>query len=199
MVWDITFVCAAAVLCALSVMAILGVTEIRMSGSDAIQRDGLARGLGAPRWHLPDSTGRFVQSPSSDPEKPFQLVMFTDHSLKSFPSVVEGLKALSDDEALEVIVLLDRENSFAEPVIRMLGLNGVSIVVGTRSLYGSYNVRVKPWAIFVDSDGIVRGSSLVNHEWQLARLWRLAQLPLSPEEIPQHRRNPRRRLGVVAQ
>ena len=196
MIWAIAFVLVAIAFCLLSVIALFGVTELRMSGSDAIERDGLARGMVAPAWRLPDASGQQLRSP---PSKPFQLVMFTDHSLKSFPSVIEGLKALTDEESLEVVVLLDRQNDFAEPVLRLLGLGAVPVVAGSGALYGSYNVRVKPWAIFVDSDGRVRGSSLVNHEWQLARLWALAQIPLSSEETTRQVRASRLRAWAVPQ
>jgi hypothetical protein len=39
-----------------------------------------------------------------------------------------------------------------------------------------------PYAIFVGSDGVVRGSSLVNFDWQLAKLRRIAELEIEPGE-----------------
>jgi hypothetical protein len=180
MISAVIFVFVAITFCLLSLIAIIGVTELRMSGSEAIERDGLVRGTRAPAWRLPDSSGKPFSSPPN--HTPFQVVIFTDHSLRSFPSVIDGLRALCDEESLEVMILLDRRNDLAEPMLRILGLDMLPVVAGSRSLYGSYNVRVKPWAIFVDSDGLVRGSSLINHAWQLAKLWALAQIPLSRNE-----------------
>jgi hypothetical protein len=159
-----------------------------MSGVEAIERDGLATGVVAPVWTLSDSSGKVFRSP---PTKPFQLVMFTDHSLKSFPSVIAGLRNLLGEPMLEIVVLADRKNDVAEPVIRMLGLGELPVLPGSRSLYGRYNVRVRPFAIFVDSQGRARASSLVNHDWQLAKLWELARIPLGPEDLERQGRSAR--------
>ncbi|MGH3305585.1 MAG: hypothetical protein ACRDOK_28750, partial [Streptosporangiaceae bacterium] len=59
-----------------------------MSGSEAIERDGMYRGMPAPTWSLSDSSGSIVRSP---PSRPLQMLVFTDHSLKSFPSLAAGL------------------------------------------------------------------------------------------------------------
>jgi hypothetical protein len=58
----------------------------------------------------------------------------------------------------------------------LLGLGGVPVLVGSPSLYGRYNVRVMPFMIVVDAAGVVRGSSLVNHDWQVDRLCQIARL-----------------------
>ena len=182
----IVFIVVAVLFCVAAAMAIFGVTQVAMSGSAAIEHDGLHRGLKAPTWSLPDSSGRIVKSP---PSKPFQLVVFADHSLKSFPSVVDGLRSLAREAAdLEIIVLLRQENKVAVAVLGLLGLGDLPVVVGKPSLYGRYNVRVSPFVIFVDSAGRVRASSLVNHEWQLVKLWRLANIPLLPDASSAARR-----------
>lgn len=98
------FLGLALVLCVLAALGILGVVHFRMSGSAGVERDGLDRGDRAPRWSLHDSVGELVVSP---PLKPFQLIAFTDHSLKSFPSLAEGLRDLQRSaEQLEIVVLL---------------------------------------------------------------------------------------------
>jgi hypothetical protein len=185
----IVFIIVAVLLCVAAVMAIFGVTHVAMSGSEAIEHDGLHRGLPAPAWALRDSSGRIVRSP---PSKPFQLIVFTDHSLKSFPSVIDGLKALADESAdLEIIVLLRAESPAAVGVLGLLGLGDFPVVAGKPSLYGRYNVRVTPFVMFIDSAGRVRASSLVNYEWQIAKLWRLANVPLMPDHAPDGHRFPR--------
>jgi hypothetical protein len=182
---EIAFVVITGVLCVAAVFALFGVLHLYMSGGDAIQRDGLRRGSGAPAWSLPDLTGASRSSPP--PERPLQLIVFTDHSLKSFPSVVDGLRKLLNERDLEILVLLQRQRPLAQSMLELLGLGALPIVVGSPRLYGRYNVRVTPFVMFVDREGRVRASSLVNHDWQLAKLARLARVPL-PGALPSRRK-----------
>ncbi|MGH3393079.1 MAG: hypothetical protein ACRDPO_00160 [Streptosporangiaceae bacterium] len=195
----VAFVVLAAALCAAAVLAVLGAANVYLSGPEAIERDGLARGQRAPRWSLADSAGAVHHSP---PARPLQLVVFADHSLKSFPSVLDGLRDLiaRGDPDLEVVVLLRQRNDLAEPLLRMLlarpaapagpdlpqnpSLDGVPVLTGTPALYAAYNVRVGPFAIFVDAAGQVRASSLVNYDWQLGKLRQVAGLPIGPAPAP---------------
>jgi hypothetical protein len=180
----VAFVTLAVALCAAAVLAVLGAAHVYLSGPEAIERDGLARGRQAPRWSLADSSATVRHSP---PARPLQLIIFADHSLKSFPSVVDGLRDLTagDDPGLEVVVLLRQRSDLAEPLLRMLlpqapGLDAIPVLTGSPALYAAYNVRVGPFAIFVDASGQVRASSLVNYDWQLAKLRQLADLPIGP-------------------
>jgi hypothetical protein len=181
------FVAAAVLLCGLACLAILKITDLALSGSDGVQRHGLHRGVRAPQWSLADSSGLTLNSP---PTTPLQLIVFADHSLKSFPSAVDGLQDLirsTPRSALEIVVLLRGENRMAEPVLRLLGIEDVSVVTGSASLYARYNIRVMPWLMFVDSSGMVRASSLVTDAWQIERLWRLARVPLTSDAVPSGR------------
>lgn len=183
------FVAVAVVLCAAAVLAILGITHVYLSGSEAIEHDGIARGSLAPAWLLADSIGDVHRSP---PSMPLQLVLFTDHSLKSFPSVVDGLhEVMAQATRLQIVVLLRHRNERAEPVLRQLGLN-IPVLTGSPALYGMYNVRVTPFAVLVDSAGRARASSLVNHAWQVRNLVLLAEVPLDPGELPDAARSWRR-------
>jgi hypothetical protein len=170
---------------------------VYLSGPEAIEHDGLARGRPAPRWSLPDSSGAVHTSP---PVRPLQLVIFADHSLKSFPSVVDGLRELiGSDPDVETVLLLRARNDLAGPVLEMIGLAGVPVLTGSPALYARYNVRVGPFAMFVDSAGRVRASSLVNHDWQVAKLRQLAGLRISADEqAAAGRRWPRRGLARTA-
>lgn len=180
----ILFVVIAALLCAAACLALLGVGHLQLSGSDARERDGLARGQRAPAWSLPGADGQAVSSPPSSPSRPLQLIVFADHSLKSFPSVVAGLRDLyarhADDT--EIVILTRGSAEHARPLLRELGLGGIAVLNGSPALYGQYNVRVMPFAIFVDAAGRVKASSLVNHDWQLAKLRQVAAIPLEPAE-----------------
>lgn len=188
----IAFVVVAAILCAAAMLVILGTAQVYLSGPQALEHDGLARGQRAPSWTLPDSLGARHASP---PAGPLQLVIFADHSLRSFPSVLDGLRELiAGDPGLETVVLLRQQNDLAAPLLAMLGLGGVPVLTGTPALYADYNVRVGPFAIFVDSGGLVRASSLLNYDWQVAKLRQLAGIPVDPAEVPAPRW-PRRRLA----
>lgn len=170
------FIFVAFVLCVLTVLALLRIAFAEMSGSKGIGRDGLAPGAPAPSWSLVDASGRSVSSP---PSNGLQLIVFADHSLKDFPSVVEGLKEIAAEaHELGIVILLREHNDMAAPLLRLLGLEAIPVVTGSPSLYGQYNVRVMPWMIFVDADGRARSSSLVNLAWQISKLWSLARLSL---------------------
>jgi hypothetical protein len=178
----IVYIGIAGILCAAAVFGWLGIGQIALSGSDAIERDGLARGQRAPSWALADSGGAEHRSP---PGPKLQLVVFADHCLKSFPSVVAGLRTLRNREAeadLDIVILTRGPVPGATAVLAELGLADLPVVAGSARLYASYNVRVMPYAIFVGSDGLVRGSSLVNFDWQLAKLRRIADLEIEPDE-----------------
>jgi hypothetical protein len=195
-VWAVSFAVVAAVLCVAAVLAVLAVAHVGLSGAEAIERDGLARGALAPRWSLPDSAGQLRASP---PAGPLQLVLFADHSLKSFPSVVAGLReVMAQPDVPEIVVLLRQRNERAEPVLRQLGLAGLPVVAGSPALHGRYNVRVAPFCVLVDSGGRVRASSLVNHDWQVTRLVQLARLPLDPAELRGRSRRRGRPAGTAA-
>jgi hypothetical protein len=181
-------VVVAALLCAAAALVILGTAHVYLTGAEAIEHDGLAPGRRAPRWSLADSGGATYQSP---PAARLQLVIFADHSLKSFPSVLAGLRELrAADPGLEMVVLLRQRNDLAEPLLALLGLDGVPVLTGSPALYADYNVRVGPFAIFVDSAGQVRASSLVNHDWQIAKLRQLADVPVEPRRRRGARRAP---------
>jgi hypothetical protein len=170
------FIAVAAALCVAAALAVLGTAQVRLSGPAAIENDGLAPGRPAPRWSRPDAAGVERQSP---PAAPLQLIVFADHALKSFPSVVDGLRGLiAREPGLEVLVLLRGPNDLAAPLLAMMGLD-VPVVTGSPALYARYNVRVGPFAILVDAAGQVRASSLVNYDWQITKLHQLASIPVT--------------------
>jgi hypothetical protein len=194
MTWTVLFIIAATVACGAAVLAIFGIVHVGMSGPAAIARDGLARGERAPAWSLAGSDGVTRRSP---PRLPLQLILFADHSLRSFPSVVAGLRELrAQDADLEIVVLLRQRSEIAEPVLRLMGLGGIPVLAGSSALYADYNVRVTPFAIFVDPAGRVRGSSLVNEGWQIAKLRQVAGVSVPPAGQQAAGRRRRRLAGV---
>ncbi|HEX5293646.1 MAG TPA: hypothetical protein VFX25_32640 [Streptosporangiaceae bacterium] len=190
----VAFAAVAALLCVAAALAVLGTAQVQLSGPAAIEHDGLAPGRAAPRWSLPDAAGVQRQSP---PAAPLQLVIFADHSLKSFPSVLSGLRdLLASEPGLEAVILLRGRNELAAPLLSLLGLD-VPVVTGSPGLYARYNVRVGPFAIVVDSAGQVRASSLVNHDWQIAKLHQLASIAVEFPRRSTDRRLRRAAIGAV--
>lgn len=185
-------------MCVAAVIAVFATVEVYyLAGSRAIAEDGLRRGTHAPRWSLADRSGRVTHSPPRT--NSLQLIVFSDHSLKSFPSVADGLRAVAAaGSAPEIVVLTRHASDIAGPVLEVLGLGPVPVVTGSPALYGKYNVRVMPFVIAVDSAGQVRASSLVNHAWQIEKLWRLARIPPDPGELPAKRYSRRRPARVGA-
>lgn len=175
----VAFVCVATILCAAAVLAILGAGQLGLTGTDALARDGLARGQRAPAWTLPGQDGRLRHSP---PASGLQFIVFADHSLRSFPSVVAGLRALLADDDIEILVLTRGTAGHAARAIAVLGLGDAAVVDGSAGLYAKYNVRVMPFAVVVDQAARVRASSLVNHDWQVAKLAQVATIPIGPDE-----------------
>jgi len=182
MIAAILFTVVAAACCLAAVLVLLGLGQLTLAGPEALERDGLARGQQAPPWALADQAGLTHRSP---PAAPLQLVLFADHSLRSFPSVVAGLRALADGPAggLEVVIVTRGQAEPSRPALRQLGLTDIPVLSGSPALYAKYNVRVMPFAIFVDSAGRARASSLVNHDWQLAKLRQIAAIPLEAAEL----------------
>src|ERR1700683_2078001 len=154
----IVFIGITIILCAAGLLAWFGIGQLALSGSGALERDGIARGRRAPAWVLADRDGNEHRSPP--PAGSLQLILFSDHSLKSFPSVADGLRELSGGPGLEIVVMTRGASERAASTLEQLGLGSLVVLTGSPKLYGQYNVRVMPFAIFVGSDGLVRASSL---------------------------------------
>ena len=130
MIWASLYVAGAAVLCVLVIVAMLTITYVyHLSGARAILNDGLARGSAAPAWGLADSSGKAMRSPPVG--KPFQLIVFGEHSLRSFPSVAEGLRdLLRNAPDLEIVVLTRGQAHLTGPMLSLLGLGQIPVVAG---------------------------------------------------------------------
>ncbi len=161
-------------------LAWFGIGQLALSGAAAIERDGLARGRRAPAWTLADAAGQAHSSPPAAAS--LQLILFADHSLRAFPSVVDGLQELSQPGDLEIVILTRGASEGAAELAWQLGLDGITVLAGSPKLYGDYNVRVMPFASFVDQAGLVRASSLVNHDWQLVKLRQVAGMPPAADQ-----------------
>jgi hypothetical protein len=184
----VLFIAIAIAIAIAASFALLGVSQVKMMSPEAIERDGMATGLSAPHWELFDTQGRRVESPPRN--APLQLILFSDHSLKSFPSLIQGLNALirSEADVVEPVLLLRKPSELAERLLPLLGLD-IPVVTGSPVLYAKYNVRVTPFIIVVNSVGLVCASSLVNHDWQIDKLLTLANLA-NPRDVDLARLDP---------
>lgn len=159
-------------------LAAFAIVRVRLMSPDAIRRDGLNVGMKAPAWSFPSVRQKLtVHSPPLPHEAP-QVLLFVDHSLKSFPSLIKGLLELraETDETVDAIFLVKGPTEIAKRTFDVLGLSDIPIVAASDSLYSAYNVRVMPFAIVVNSTGTIRGSSLVNHDWQIRILANIARI-----------------------
>jgi hypothetical protein len=161
----------ALLLCGVAALAILTIAQLEMNGSAGVAKDGLAAGTRAPQWQAFDLAGTEWRSPA--PGR-WQFLFFGDHSMREFPDIVDGIRALDEHDDGDVLVLA---REYARDVVGILPRLGLTcpIVIVPESLYHRYNVRVMPFLVIVDPDGQVQASSLVNHAWQLETLARLVR------------------------
>src|SRR5436305_14758044 len=85
----------------LALLAIVRTGFARLSSSVGIARDGFPPGKAVPSWSLPDLEGHLRVTPASDH---WQLLVFANRSLASFPELVRGMNHLSQStQELEVL------------------------------------------------------------------------------------------------
>jgi hypothetical protein len=111
------FAALALLACGALALSTFAIARLQLMSPDAIHRDGLGIGLPAPTWALSDLGGGILRSPP-DPGNAPQLLIFTDHSLKSFPSVVDGMVELKEEarSAVDIIILLKEANPIVAPI-----------------------------------------------------------------------------------
>jgi hypothetical protein len=104
------------------------------------------------------------------------MLLFADHSLQAFPLLVDGVRQLREEpDGPDVIVVTPEDTAqVAREAIGRLGLD-VPVVAVPPRVYHRYNVRVMPWAFFVDPGGTVWASSLLNLQWQVQKLLAIAR------------------------
>jgi hypothetical protein len=157
-----------------TLLAFVTMGRLVLSGRAGLLGDGLDAGRPAPRWSAVDQRGHRHEVPSGDR---WQMLVFSDHSLSAFPAVVEGIGWMAGQRGAPEVVLVAGEAGARRAVqaLPRLGLD-IPVVAVPLRMYHRYNVRVLPWVFFVDPGGTVWGSSLVNAQWQLERLWTIARL-----------------------
>lgn len=153
----------------LCLLAIVRTGFVRLESSIGLRRDGLPYGKTAPGWSLPDVEGRLRVTPAGDH---WQLLIFADHSLASFPDLVAEINELfATNQELEVIVLSHDDQELCEATVRVLDLR-VPLVRVNQAFYERYRVRVMPFAFILDPLGKVQWVGLAN-AYHLPYTWRL--------------------------
>lgn len=155
----------------LQVVAMVRVGQLRLNSSAGIMRDGLPPGTHSPVWTAADVEGVRRDFPARGR---WQLLLFSDHSLKDFAETVDGLRALIEDpESPDLVLLTRRQPELTELIVSSLGLR-IPIVPVMDYTYNHYNVRVMPFAVVVDDEGVVRLSRLVSTRGTLLATVQLA-------------------------
>lgn len=170
------FVAFASLLILLTVLAIVRVGLLRLESPLGIMRDSLPLGAVAPTWRLPDLAGHARGTPTGT----WQLLVFADHSLREFPELVEGIKELRRREpGLEVLMLPSKHPDLAAQTAVAMGLD-IPVVPVDRDFYWRHNVRVMPFFLVLDPDGVVRSGGLADDQDGFSIIWRLSKLPPRP-------------------
>lgn len=168
----VAFLVASSTLIVLTLLMILRLGFGRLESRVGIERDGPKRSAPAPVWCLADLDGAVRGSPSGSH---WQLLLFADHDLASFPNLVAAANRMhASIPDLEVVALMRREAELDNETIAALRI-AVPIVPVDQAFYNRHNVRVTPYGILLDPDGTVRWASVANYEEQLRRELHLAR------------------------
>jgi hypothetical protein len=169
-------VCLALIVASVGALLFMGLE--RLSGSEAIQRDGLRRGTRAPRWRQDDLDGLRWQVPDGR----HKFLLFADHSLREFTEAADELSRLAaSDTSVDVIVLTRGEPTPARHVLVALGCSFPVVQAGPQ-LYRRYRVRVMPYCTVVDGEGRVRYAGLAASAPTVLTAWREGTLRPLPSD-----------------
>lgn len=156
----------------LTTLLIIRLGFVRLESAAGIGRDGLPLGKAMPAWSLPDLTGQIQKTPTLDC---WQFLIFVDHALGGFPSLVTGMHTLAlAKEWVEVVILSRGTKDFCEAMVRGLNLQ-VPVMPVASSFYDRCNVRVMPFAFLLNPQGIVRWTGIVNTQALLLHVWKVYQ------------------------
>jgi hypothetical protein len=170
MTGGVIFLAVVCLLLALCGLAFVHVGALRFHSRLGRAHDGFEPGATAPTWRERDTDGAVHEVPS---RSYWQLLVFADHALVRFPSVVEELRHMATDPRREVILLPSRAAEVVLPTFRSLDLR-IPVVPVTSRFWHDHNVHASPFVLVLDEEGVVQINSLVSEGSQLRHLWRLA-------------------------
>lgn len=163
----------AIILVGLAGLAVVALGVGRLEGPTGILRDGLPHGALAPVWSHVDSKGAFHFCPR---RTGWQVILFGEHSLASFPSAVKAFARLDEDTSLECLVATRGDPQLVRTVFRSVANREVVVIKVSKSFYDAHRVRVLPFMFAIDDLGRVRAMGLANSDDQVFRIWRHARL-----------------------
>jgi hypothetical protein len=169
--FGIGFMVIGIILLAFMLMALLRIGIARLESAVGIAGDGLPLGAKAPRWTGTDLIGEERAIPGT---RTWQVLVFCDHSLASFPSLAMGLNDLAGTPEVDVILVSRDERPLSEATARVLSV-AVPMLCCAASLYSAFRVRVQPFGFVVAPDGTIAWSGLVNTREQLHHVLRMAR------------------------
>jgi len=183
--WTLSYVALWAVV---AVQSLVLVVILRMFGSfylgtrDGISRDGPSLGSTAPSFHARDLTGRTVNEPSPGIVNAF---VFTSLGCDACRSMLPDLEALQDELAAQArLTLLVEAQLDQVAVLGEYRSTKMNVLAITNSVAHQYKVRVSPYAIVVDHNGIVRSKGLINERMHLEHL--LSEARVDHPSIARH-------------
>lgn len=173
----IGFFALSTLLLVLGVAAFYMVGLERLTGSAGIQRDGPRVGEPGPVWSLKDLSGTV----RSVPDGRWKTLLFVDHAIRSFDDLTEGLSSLADEMQADGDLLIV---SSGNPALMLhtseaLGIS-VPIVAVEPAFDAWHRVRVWPYAIVIDPEGVVRNKGLASSKSRLLTVWRTGRLHETP-------------------
>jgi hypothetical protein len=160
-------VAVAAWLACLLVVARIGFG--RLESSLGIERDGPTLRQTVSDWQAVDLSGvvRAVPRPNC-----WSWLVFADHSLESFPALVCAMNhSLSSDPALQTLVLARKTAGLDSETAARLNIHAPVIPVD-QSFYDRYRVRVMPYSVILNDEGMVVWKGLIHTENQIAHILR---------------------------
>lgn len=165
---------------ALTLLALLKTGLQRLESAVGISRDGFPPGRSVPSWQLLDLMGQERKTPTGEK---WQLLIFVDHSLVSFPELFIGITHFSEGVPEVEVLIVSRDNrTLCEATKRVLNLQ-VPIVPVDQTFYDRFRVRIMPFAFFLNSNGVVHQLGLVNNQQQLFNMWKMTQAMIHNDDI----------------
>ena len=173
MIQGILFLAIAVSLLACVLLAFLKIGIQRLEGSVGITRDGFPPGKVVPTWSLPDLDGYIHKTPS---QTHWQLLVFVDHALVSFPDLFVGLALFAQDRPkVEILILSRDDNDLCRKTEEVLELS-IPFIPVDQAFYDRFRVRVMPFGFLLDPAGRVRELGLMSSYAQLSHMWKMAQV-----------------------
>ena len=168
--WVLVLVLAAVVL---ALVRQIGVLHERVAPAGAlVGRGGPAVGVTAPRFDLTDWNGLPRQIGGTDPDGTGTLLAFVSPTCPVCKTLLPVLEAVARAERRRVRLVLASDGPRAEheTFVRAHRLADRIYVLST-ALGVAYQVGKLPYAVLIDSDGVIRARGLVNTREHLESLF----------------------------